>query len=473
MPAVSPEDMVTLVVDQRHWGAGKPARRDGTGIPDQALTMEARGTGAGLGFETHAALQIVDAENNQVALELAKFGSGSSLHAEPQALARLQSRLAGVDVTGGKLIVAVDQYACSDCIARLRYFARRAGLSGFEVWVPTRDEVSPKTAARTAATRPAKADPLATTASYRSGARLAQGESFVSRPAATAKGWFPPLTGTLSNLGKSARAVRAAQSKWTRTLAALGKTRPSPVTFEAGGTPAEPVSARSVVIEPAAGPAGSGGVGARGFGKGGGGRGGGGSRGGAGRGGGGFGYGAVALEVMYPDRAKQAKAEARAAAVDEKLARYDGQIRDRVDKLKPDIARLQLTKEPGQKVYMNVVYEVHHFEFSDDVYLKSVDVTTLNANHQTTYSTVLPEKGWATGWTYDVKRKVDQHTYSNEVSVYSAVELERFATLSEEYQTLKRTLGMRGHDAALAERLAKVRQEIADAFGADVWVLSL
>jgi hypothetical protein len=183
--------MVKTVVDQRHWSAGKPTELGGAGIPNEALTEAARGIPAGPGYQTNAMIQVLDAEGNQVAVEMAKFAS-SGLHAEPQAMERLSIRLAGAKVTGGKMIVAVDQYACPNCLARLRYFARRTGLSGFEVWVPGREDVTPKTTARTAGTRPAKMDPKTKTPSYRMEARLAQGESFLPVPSGAAEGWWPP-----------------------------------------------------------------------------------------------------------------------------------------------------------------------------------------------------------------------------------------------------------------------------------------
>lgn len=478
VPPVSPDDMVRIVLDQRHWGAGKPAWQLEGGIPDAALTEAARGKSAGLGFETNAAIQIVDAAGNQVAFETAKFGSGSELHAEPQALGRLRVRLQDVNVTGGRMVVAVDQYACAPCMARLRYFARQAGLSGFEVWVPARDAVTPKTAATTAATRPAKMPPEATTPSYRAGARLVQGESFVPGSATSGQGWYPPLTETLSTLGTKVRAVRAAQNKWQQTMSNLGTAKSAAPLGERPVEPVAPVASREIAIQepPASGRA-VGEVGPASLDRGGGRGTRSGPRGSVGRGGGGrgsgFGFGAVALEIMHPEIARQAKAEAKAAEIARKLARYDREIAQRLEKRKADIAALQVHKNSDERVYLNVVYEVHHFEFSVDVYLKSVDVTTQNVNDQRRYSTVRPEKGWATGREYDVRREVDEFTYSLEVRVYSDAELERLATLSNEYLTAKRVLLTSPGDQAAAERLAKARQEIVDTFGTQVWVLSL
>ena len=244
---------------------------------------------------------------------------------------------------------------------------------------------------------------------------------------------------------------------------------------ELRGGPVEPVTAREVVVEPSTGTA-TGGARSASIARGGGRRGGSGGRGGVGvRGGrgGGFGFGAVALEIMYPERAKQAKAQAREDEIADKLARYDKQINDRVTELKPYVAKAQLTKNANEKVYVNVVYEVHHFEFSVDVYLKSVEVTTRNVNQKRRFSTVLPEKGWATGKEYMIRRDVDEHTYSLEVWVYSEAELQYFADLSDEYLKTHRRVAMPPYDQAAAERLAKLRKEIIDSFGPDVWILNL
>jgi hypothetical protein len=211
---VSPEDMVKIVVDQRHWGAGKPTEIGGVGIPDKALTQAARGARAGPGYQTNAAIQILDAQGNQVGFEMAQFGSAGP-HAEPQAISRLQMRLSGGKVPSGKMIVAVDQYACADCLARLRDFARQLGLSGFEVWVPGREAVTPKTAARTAATRPAKMAPEATTPSYRVEARLVQGESFVASLGKPTGGWWPPPRRSVTPSGGTAKPVTSTSGEIT------------------------------------------------------------------------------------------------------------------------------------------------------------------------------------------------------------------------------------------------------------------
>jgi hypothetical protein len=264
----------------------------------------------------------------------------------------------------------------------------------------------------------------------------------------------------------SRRLVQTRRGTWVPE-SELGLQSEYKAAAEQRGRPVEPVAARKVVIEPLTGAGRAGGTaGARSPGSG---RGGIGGRGGRG---GGFGFGAVAMEIMYPEESKQAKAQAEADEIAEKLARYDKEISDRLNKMRLDIAHLQLTKDASARVYMNVVYEVHHL-FPLEVRLKSVKVTTQNLNDQRRYSTVLPWKGWATGGEYNVRRDVDEHTYSVEVSVYSEAELEHFANLSEEYQRHKRTLAMRPDDATAAERLAKVRKEIVDTFGADVWVLNL
>ena len=137
--AISPEDMVRIVLDQRHFGAAKP----GASIPDSALTDVARGKASGLGYETNAAMQIVDAQGGQVGFELAQFGSRGP-HAEAQTLARLRLRSLGGSIEGGKLVVAVDQYACPECLARLRQFARDMKLAGLRCGLPRGGASPPK-----------------------------------------------------------------------------------------------------------------------------------------------------------------------------------------------------------------------------------------------------------------------------------------------------------------------------------------
>lgn len=136
----TPDDMVTMVVNQRGFSAG-PIE------PGKSL---------GPGWETNAAIKVVDGNGNQVAFESGLFAKQGSPHAEAGAIARLRARLGGARFPGGSLVVAVDQFACPSCMAKLREFAKELELQRFEVWGPVRPKMvghgdaSPKTTAKTA-----------------------------------------------------------------------------------------------------------------------------------------------------------------------------------------------------------------------------------------------------------------------------------------------------------------------------------
>jgi hypothetical protein len=220
----TPQSMVRLVVEQRHFAASGPTTEGGVRpLPDAALAEGIRGKAAGPGYQTNAAVQVIDAQGRQVAFELAQYAGGSQPHAEAEGVARLRTRLTGQSLVGGKLVVAVDQFGCEGCLTRLRSFAAELGLSSYEVWAPTPQEgrtAGPKWTARTAATasaRPAPA-PVSETpggSAYRYEPRMIQGETLAPAPttppvwpaAPTAKAAAP------SGGPDSARATRLAPLK--------------------------------------------------------------------------------------------------------------------------------------------------------------------------------------------------------------------------------------------------------------------
>ncbi|HSW27459.1 MAG TPA: DUF4157 domain-containing protein [Burkholderiaceae bacterium] len=140
-------------------------------------TIDPAGVGRGVGpdrtmrgREVLAAIQIVDRDGNRRAIG---FGAHALLpggHGEEQALAGLRQALPpDVDVSGGKMMVVVDQYPCGpdrhDCGLQLRRFAEERGLA-LEVKVPLRENVnrpgvavSPRTASRGAYRTDLAADP--------------------------------------------------------------------------------------------------------------------------------------------------------------------------------------------------------------------------------------------------------------------------------------------------------------------------
>ncbi|MFF4351281.1 DUF4157 domain-containing protein [Streptomyces sp. NPDC001530] len=181
----TPESMVRLVVEQRHFAASGPSPEGGVQpIRGTALEEGVRGKAAGPGYQTNAAIQVMDAQGRQVAFELAQYAGGSQPHAEAQGVVRLRFRLAGQNLAGGKLVVAVDQVACEGCLARLRNLATDLRLSSYEVWAPTAQEgrtAGPKWTARTAATASARPAPSPVSetpggAAYRYEPRMIQGE---------------------------------------------------------------------------------------------------------------------------------------------------------------------------------------------------------------------------------------------------------------------------------------------------------
>jgi hypothetical protein len=207
----TPESMVRLVVEQRHFAASGPSPEGSVQpIPDTALAEGARGKAAGPGYQTNAAIQVIDAQGRQVAFELAQYEGGSQPHAEAQGVARLRFRLTEQNLTGGKLVVAVDQAACKGCLARLRNLATDLGLSSYEIWAPTAQEgrtAGPKWTARTAATasaRPAPA-PVSETpggAAYRYEPRMIQGGTLAPPPTAPPAAPATPATKTAAPAAK-------------------------------------------------------------------------------------------------------------------------------------------------------------------------------------------------------------------------------------------------------------------------------
>ncbi|XUL93982.1 DUF4157 domain-containing protein [Streptomyces galilaeus] len=236
----TPQSMVRLVVEQRHFAASGPSPEGGVQpIPGTALEEGVRGKAAGPGYQTNAALQVIDAQGRQIALELAQYAGGSQPHAEAQGVVRLRFRLAGQNLAGGKLVVAVDQVACEGCLARLRNLATDLRLSSYEVWAPTAQEgrtAGPKWTARTAATasaRPAPA-PVSETpggAAYRYEPRMIQGEMLAPPPSAPPAPPAAPATRTAA----PAATLPAAESETARA--------PRPAT-------PEPAPARRPTAEP-------------------------------------------------------------------------------------------------------------------------------------------------------------------------------------------------------------------------------
>jgi hypothetical protein len=158
-----PDDATNFLVNQRGFTSTAP-RTTLDALGDTVVTRPALspfdsrvfGKELGLGFETHAVIQIYDAKGNIVAEDIGAFFKKGQPHAEMQAMGTLLPRLENVDVTGGKMVVIVDQVPCAgQCGPGLKVMAQNMGLESYEVHLPLRSSiaepgvpVSPKTTVR-------------------------------------------------------------------------------------------------------------------------------------------------------------------------------------------------------------------------------------------------------------------------------------------------------------------------------------
>jgi hypothetical protein len=148
LTALTPDELLRFMGSQRGFGtASGPAKIDPKGV----------GKPTGKGYQTYAAIQIIDNQGKQVRVGIGAYLGGTE-HGEAAAIAALRSGLpTGANLKGGTMIVAVEQIPCEGCTSALKSFAEELGLSKFEVYVPARESltapgttVRPKTAATTA-----------------------------------------------------------------------------------------------------------------------------------------------------------------------------------------------------------------------------------------------------------------------------------------------------------------------------------
>ncbi|MDO8152624.1 DUF4157 domain-containing protein [Isoptericola sp. b408] len=140
-------------------GKGDDYRSKPAALPQHALEVDEtgrlpKGAPLGKGYETVAAVQVLDAEGSQVAIGTGIFhGCGTDDHAEARAVRGLD-RDTPARIEGGKLVVVGDQMICPTCRARLLIYAESRGLTVIEPHEPSRAKVrgtgtvSPKTASR-------------------------------------------------------------------------------------------------------------------------------------------------------------------------------------------------------------------------------------------------------------------------------------------------------------------------------------
>jgi len=150
---LSPEELFELIVTQRAFSFSKGGElvKDPKGIGRKV------GPAAGgklAGHSVFAAIQITDKSGNLIDLGYGEHLFYKDEHAEIRALRALENMtLPYVNVSGGMIIVVVDQKPCPNCAKALKNFAKRYSL-GLKVYLPSRPslvdpsiEVKPRAAA--------------------------------------------------------------------------------------------------------------------------------------------------------------------------------------------------------------------------------------------------------------------------------------------------------------------------------------
>jgi predicted nucleic acid-binding protein len=159
------------------------------------------------------------------------------------------------------------------------------------------------------------------------------------------------------------------------------------------------------------------------------------------------------------------------------------QAADRINKqLKQSIADLQLKLDDGEKVYANIVIQVHWIKYTlgagrgdyikPDVRLKDVNITSRNIKSERHFSDDPYEDDGSGNWRR-YKREIDESIQSIEVAVYTKDEIEQFQDVEVEYLDYKRRLGMDPANVKLIEEERDLRQQIVKAYGPKVWFLDV
>jgi hypothetical protein len=179
----------------------------------------------------------------------------------------------------------------------------------------------------------------------------------------------------------------------------------------------------------------------------------------------------TALEIWMTRRMVKQK-------IEEGLKDLEPKIADRLDKLKPDIARLQLKLDKGEKVFANIVVQIHSITYSlgagrgtymePDVRLADINITTKNITGDRHFELTLDEEN-----TPSVTRPVDEFTYSVEVQVYTKEQLDLFGDWSTAYLAYNRKRRMDPTNPVFIAETRRLREEIVRMFGPDIWYLNL
>lgn len=159
--------------------------------------------------------------------------------------------------------------------------------------------------------------------------------------------------------------------------------------------------------------------------------------------------------------------------IEKGLKEIEPKIADELDKMKFDIAKTQLRYDKGEKVIANVHTEIHWIKKSlgggkpsymdPEVRLGRIDITNKDLNFERTFEHTEGPFSWS----------VDEYVQSFEVGVYSDEELELFRDLQDEYLSYKHRLRIDSANPVLIEETRRLRQQISEAFGVDLWFLDI
>lgn len=158
---LTPEQLWENVVQAQRGFLSSPSgpadafRRLPATLPPNINDPNWKGAPVGKGYETFAAIQLLDKAGLRVETGFGFFeGSGLDQHAEARALRGLEKHVPA-SIPGGRMMVVGDQVPCPNCRTRLIDFARAKQIVQIETWVPVRESmtkqgqtVSPKQTAR-------------------------------------------------------------------------------------------------------------------------------------------------------------------------------------------------------------------------------------------------------------------------------------------------------------------------------------
>ncbi|HEY2015838.1 MAG TPA: hypothetical protein VGH38_20185 [Bryobacteraceae bacterium] len=165
--------------------------------------------------------------------------------------------------------------------------------------------------------------------------------------------------------------------------------------------------------------------------------------------------------------------------IKEGVEKLEPQIQSRLDKLKPNIARMQLRLDEGEKAYAVVTVEVAYWKMSLGPGRASyVEPEVRLADIEITSKPVTSERSFERTESFDDNQPGQSHTIdqtkrSFEAQVFTDDELETFRNLSAEYLNYKWRLGMDPTNQVWIAEERRLRDKLVKAYGADIWFLDL